>query len=112
MEPASNQPPVCAPVVTLNRTRIRVALAIAVIIDALQIFLFPTFVEGFLSPFEDLLDGAAFLFFWWLLGWHVALLPGFAMKLVPVVDLAPTWTIAVAVTISAKKRALERTARP
>jgi hypothetical protein len=30
-----------------------------------------------------------------LLGWHLAFLPSFAVKLIPVADFAPTWTIAV-----------------
>ena len=31
----------------------------------------------------------------WLVGWHFSFLPSFAVKVLPVVDLAPTWTIAV-----------------
>jgi hypothetical protein len=30
-----------------------------------------------------------------LVGWHWAFLPAFALELVPAVDLAPTWTLAV-----------------
>jgi hypothetical protein len=28
-------------------------------------------------------------------GWHLAFLPSFVVKVLPVADLAPTWTIAI-----------------
>jgi len=75
----------------------RTALVIAILADALQIVFFPVFVEGAFSPLDDLLDIA----FAWalirLLGWHWAFLPSFVAKVVPGVDLVPTWTIAVLV---------------
>ena len=71
------------------------AMALAVAADALQIFVFPAFVEGALSPADDLLDvGVAFAMVR-LLGWHWEFLPSFFAKLVPGVDLVPFWTIAV-----------------
>jgi len=72
------------------------AMALAIAADALQIFVFPLFVEGALSPAEDLLDlgvGAAMIH---LLGWHWEFLPSFFAKLLPGVDLVPFWTMAVA----------------
>jgi hypothetical protein len=72
------------------------AMALAIAADALQIFVFPMFVEGALSPADDLLDlgvGAAMIH---LLGWHWEFLPSFFAKLVPGVDLVPFWTMAVA----------------
>jgi hypothetical protein len=72
------------------------AMALAIAADALQIFVFPAFVEGALSPADDLLDlgvGAAMI---QLLGWHWEFLPSFFAKLVPGVDLVPFWTMAVA----------------
>jgi hypothetical protein len=71
-------------------------MMLAVIADALQIVIFPLFVEGALSPADDLLDvgvGAAMIN---LLGWHWEFLPSFFAKLVPGVDLVPCWTLAVA----------------
>ena len=53
------------------------------------------FGEGFASPANDVVDALAFIFFWRLIGWHFALLPSFIIKIIPVIDLAPTWTIAV-----------------
>jgi hypothetical protein len=77
-------------------SRFRTAMLLAVIADALQIVVFPLFVEGALSPADDLLDfgvGAAMIH---LLGWHWEFLPSFFAKLVPGVDLVPCWTLAVA----------------
>jgi len=74
----------------------RNAMVLAIVADALQLLVFPLFVEGALSPAEDLLDlgvGAAMVR---LLGWHWEFLPSFLAKLVPGVDLVPFWTMAVA----------------
>jgi hypothetical protein len=77
-------------------SRFRAAMMLAVIADALQIIVFPLFVEGALSPADDVLDlgvGAVMIH---LLGWHWEFLPSFFAKLVPGVDLVPCWTLAVA----------------
>jgi hypothetical protein len=77
-------------------TRFRAAMIMAIIADALQIFLLPLFAEGAMSPADDILDlgvGAALAY---LLGWHWEFLPSFLAKLVPGVDLVPFWTMAVA----------------
>ena len=76
-------------------TRVKVARAIAVCADLLQIGLFPLFSEGFVSVLNDGLDVAVCVALTALVGWHFAFLPGFLMEIVPIVDLAPTWTIAV-----------------
>jgi hypothetical protein len=71
-------------------------MVLAIIADALQIVVFPLFVEGAESPADDVLDigiGAVLIY---LLGWHWEFLPSFAAKLVPGVDLVPFWTLAVA----------------
>jgi len=72
--------------------------------DALQIVVFPFFIEGALSPADDILDfgvGAALVH---LLGWHWEFLPSFLAKLVPGVDLVPLWTMAVANVYRKSKR--------
>src|ERR1700737_5473986 len=77
-------------------TSFRVAMILAIIADALQIVVFPLFVEGAVSPADDILDlgvGAALVY---LLGWNWEFLPSFLAKLVPGVDLVPFWTLAVA----------------
>jgi len=75
----------------------RTALAIAVAADALQIVFFPLFVQGAGSPLDDLLDIAIAWILIRLLGWHWAFLPSFVAKVLPGVDLIPTWTVAVLV---------------
>jgi hypothetical protein len=76
--------------------RFRTAMLLAIVADALQLIVFPAFIEGALSPADDILDlgiGAAMVH---LLGWHWEFLPSFLAKLVPGVDLVPFWTLAVA----------------
>jgi len=75
----------------------RTALAIAVLADAVQIVFFPMFVQGALSPLDDLLDLAVAWMLIRLLGWHWAFLPSLVAKIVPGLDLVPTWTMAVLV---------------
>ena len=85
-------------------SRFRTAMILAIIADALQIVVFPIFVEGAASPADDILDfaiGAALVY---LLGWHWEFLPSFFAKLVPGVDLVPFWTIAVANVYRKSKR--------
>ncbi|SRR5271166_3886435 len=77
-------------------TRFRAAMILAIIADALQIVVFPAFVEGALSPADDILDLAVGGMLVHLLGWHWEFLPSFFAKLVPGVDLVPFWTMAVA----------------
>jgi hypothetical protein len=74
----------------------RAAMMLAIIADALQIVVFPLFVEGALSPADDILDFVIATVLVRLLGWHWEFLPSFLAKLVPGVDLVPFWTIAVA----------------
>jgi hypothetical protein len=76
--------------------RFQAAMALAIVADALQIVVFPFFVEGALSPADDLLDFGVAALLVHLLGWHWEFLPSFFAKLVPGVDLVPCWTIAVA----------------
>jgi hypothetical protein len=79
----------------ISARRIWIARGIAVAADALQIGLFPLFMEGALSPLDDVLDVVVCLLMIWLVGWHIAFLPTILIKAVPFADLAPTWTIAV-----------------
>jgi hypothetical protein len=68
---------------------------IAICADLIQIGLPFVFGEGFLSPFQDALDVVVCVTMTLLVGWHFAFVPTFVVKLVPLLDLAPTWTIAV-----------------
>jgi hypothetical protein len=88
----------------LPGSRFRAAMVLAIIADVLQIIVFPVFVEGAISPADDVLDlgiGAMMLY---LLGWHWEFLPSFVAKLVPGVDLVPFWTMAVANVYRKSKR--------
>jgi hypothetical protein len=76
--------------------RFQAAMVLAILADALQIVVFPFFVEGALSPADDILDFGIAALLVRLLGWHWEFLPSFFAKLVPGVDLVPCWTIAVA----------------
>jgi hypothetical protein len=77
-------------------SRFRAAMALAIIADALQIVIFPLFVQGGASPADDILDFGVGAVLVQLLGWHWEFLPSFLAKLVPGVDLVPFWTMAVA----------------
>ena len=81
-----------------DRLSLRVWLArgIAVAADALQLALIPTgSFAGFVDPVDDVLDVVVAFVLTALLGWHIAFVPSFIVKVIPFADLAPTWTIAV-----------------
>ena len=84
------------PVIIPQRSRFRTAFILAILADALQIIVFPLFVEGAASPAEDVLDLGIGAVLASLLGWHWEFLPSFCAKLVPGVDLVPFWTLSVA----------------
>jgi len=77
-------------------TRLRAAMILAILADALQLVVFPVFITGAASPADDVLDFGVGATLAYLLGWHWEFLPSFFAKLVPGVDLVPCWTIAVA----------------
>jgi hypothetical protein len=70
----------------------RVALAIAVVADLLQLGLFPMFAGGLPSIPDDALDVAVALLLVLTLGWRWRFLAALAIELVPGVALFPTWT--------------------
>lgn len=75
-------------------TRVWLARGIAVAADILQIAVFPVFSEGIASPLNDALDAAVCIALTLLVGWHIAFVPTFIVKMLPFADLAPTWTVA------------------
>ena len=87
--------------------KFKTAMFLAVVADALQLVIFPLFVEGALSPADDLLDLGVGATMVRLLGWHWEFLPSFLAKLVPGVDLVPFWTIAVVNVYRKAKREAE-----
>lgn len=85
----------------LTRTRIVLALAIAVIVDGLQLSLN---AFGWFGP-DDVLDIIAMVALTPTIGFHPLLLPTFVIKLVPVIESIPTWTGCVLVVIFLRRRA-------
>ena len=74
--------------------RVRLARAIALAADFLQIVAFPLFLPGVASPWDDALDVAVAAALTGLVGWHWAFLPSFLAEIVPGLELVPTWTAA------------------
>jgi hypothetical protein len=88
----------------LTRTRMILALAVAVIADGLQFIFGPV-------PFVDqAIDVLAFGLTAWAVGFHLLLLPTFIVELIPVADMLPTWTACVIAVIALRKR--EQNAAP
>ena len=85
----------------LSHLRIFLALAVAIGADGLQL-LFNAF--GWIGP-DQFIDCVAMLLTMWLLGFHVLLLPTFAIELIPLVDDFPTWTACVIAVVALRKRA-------
>ena len=85
----------------ITRLRIILALAVAVIADALQFILLP-FAWTFI---ESAIDVVAMVLTTWILGFHILLLPTFVVELIPVADVLPTWTACVIAVIALRKRA-------
>ncbi len=81
----------------VTRKRKRFALAIAVLVDGVQLFpgAIPFTIEGFLSPFVDGLDAIAAISLLLILGFQWRLLLSLAAELVPGLTLFPTWTAMV-----------------
>ena len=92
---------------TLSPTaRFRLAMMLAVAAEALQIDIFPLFVEGAFSPSDDVLDVAMAAILVHLLGWQWEFLPSFLAKVVPGVDVVPFWSLAVANVYRKWKRSI------
>jgi len=84
----------------LTRARVRLAYAIAVTADAVQLALGPV---GWAFA-DEVLDVAAMIAISSVIGFHPVLLPTFAVELLPVIDLLPTWTGSVALVVALRKR--------
>jgi hypothetical protein len=80
---------------SLKTPELRLAWAVAIMADALQILALPLFAGGGLSPADDVLDLVVAVVLIRFLGWHWAFLPTLLAEAVPGMDLFPTWTTAV-----------------
>jgi hypothetical protein len=79
----------------LTRRRVMLARGLAVVADLLQWAAFPWFLSGAPGVADAVLDLVVCVGLIRLVGWHVAFLPSFVSELLPVVDMVPTWTLAV-----------------
>ena len=70
--------------------RIWIARGLAVLMDLVQAL---PVLE--VPPVNQIVDVATAIALTWLVGWHWAFLPTFVVEAVPIVDLVPTWTLAV-----------------
>ena len=84
----------------LTPARIRTAYVLAGSVDLLQLLLGPL---GWAFA-DEILDVVAMALLWRILGFHPLLLPTFALEIVPLADMLPTWTGCVAVVIALRKR--------
>jgi hypothetical protein len=84
----------------LTRTRIILALAVAMFADGLQLLLGPLgWVFG-----DQAIDCVAMVLTSWAIGFHILLLPTFVIELVPVLEDLPTWTACTIAVIALRKR--------
>ena len=84
----------------LTRNRVRLAYAIGVTTDVVQFLLGPLGWAGA----DEILDLVAMILTWRILGFHPLLLPTFAVELLPLTDMLPTWTGCVALVVAARRR--------
>jgi hypothetical protein len=88
----------------LTRGRMAFALAVALVVDAIQIGLGPL---GALTFLDDTMDFAAMGLIVWAVGFHPLLLPTLILELVPFVDMLPTWTGCTVAVLMLRKRGEE-----
>jgi hypothetical protein len=87
----------------LTRRRVWFAYAVAIATDALQLLLGPF---GWMGA-DEVLDVAAMLAISRAIGFHVVLLPTFALEFLPVSDMLPAWTGAVALVVALRRKRTE-----
>ena len=91
---------------------LRMAWAVAVAADALQIGAFPLFAEGAFSPLDSVLDLVVAFMLIRLVGWHWAFLPTIVAEALPGADLFPTWTAALLFVSHDRSRSSEEVLEP
>ncbi|TMP99339.1 MAG: hypothetical protein E6L09_09650 [Verrucomicrobia bacterium] len=88
------QPPI------LTQSRVRLAYAVAVAADFLQVMLGPL---GWAFA-DEIIDVTAMVLTIGAIGFHPLLLPTFVVEFIPLVDMLPSWTACVALVVSLRKR--------
>ena len=84
----------------LTKSRVRLAYAVAVTADALQLSLGPL---GWVFA-DQIIDVIAMCLTWRAIGFHPLLLPTFLVEFIPLVDMLPTWTACVALVVTLRKK--------
>jgi len=84
----------------LTRTRIVIAVTVAVFADGLQLLLGPV---GWIFG-DQIIDVIAMLLTSRLLGFHWLLLPTFVINFIPALDELPSWVACVIAVIALRKR--------
>jgi hypothetical protein len=84
----------------LTPARVRWAYAVAITTDLLQLLLGP-FGWAFVDEGLDVIAMAAISH---AIGFHVVLLPTFALEFLPFTDMLPAWTGAVALVVALRRR--------
>jgi hypothetical protein len=97
LDSRSPPPPIHSP------SRVLVARGVAVLADLIQIAALPVTAAGALSPIDDGIDIVTAAVLTLLVGPHLAFVPSFLVKMLPVADLAPTWTIAVLIATGGRR---------
>jgi hypothetical protein len=85
---------------SVTRTRMVLALAIAVAADGLQLLLGPL---GW-AFIDQAIDFVAMILLSWVIGFHVLFLPTFVVELIPLLEDLPTWTACTAAVIALRRR--------
>ena len=84
----------------LTGRRIMLAFGVALAADAFQVLLGPL---GW-TFFDEIIDVMTMILTTVLIGFHPLLLPTFALELVPVVDMLPTWLGCVAIVVALRRK--------
>jgi hypothetical protein len=84
----------------LSRTRIWLALSVALVTDALQLALGPW---GWVI-FDEVADVVAMSLITLLLGFHPLLLPTFLIEFFPAIDMLPTWTACTLAVVALRRK--------
>lgn len=96
----------------IKSRELRIALSVAITVDAVQIFALPLFASGALSPADTIIDVLTALILSRLVGWHWAFLPTLFAEVIPAFDLFPTWTAAVLYVSWQRRQSLRTVTNP
>jgi hypothetical protein len=92
----------------LTRRRVRLAFVVGILADVIQLPIGLATIGGGipLEVVEGAVDVITAIVVNRLLGFHWTLLPTFALKLIPGLDAAPTWTACVAYVAFKRRNAI------